>query len=78
MSRVNEEEDLSSIITRAESCLVAVEEMTSGSESSEVDQLAAAVSSVIPCCELSSRLPPVTRPGLDCLLDVALSEEFSK
>ena len=30
------------------------------------------------CCELASRMAAAPRPGVECLLNVALSEEFSK
>ena len=81
MSCVDEEgsePDVSDLITQAESCLLVIEEMTSGSDSSGTGQLAANVSSVPASCELSPLFHPVTFLELDCLLDVALSEEFSK
>ena len=81
MSNVGEETtdpELVSIVLRAESCLSQIEEMSSGPNSSGLGQLAANVASAPKCCELAARVSAAGSPGLECLLDVALSEEFSK
>ena len=66
-----------SIVSQAESCLLETE-MSSGSISSEPGQLTANVPSAPSCCELAARVSGAGRPGQECLLDVALLEEFSK
>ena len=69
--------ELVSIVVQAEQCFVDVEEMSSGPDTFRLDQLADDVIPV-PSCALSAIIPSPMRPGLGNLLEVALSEEFSK
>ena len=58
MSNVGEggtDHELVSVVLRAESCLSEIEEMPSGSNSSELGQLAGNVPSAPKCCELAAR-----------------------
>ena len=66
---------LVSIVVQAEQCFVDVEEMSSGTDTFRLDQLA---DDVVPTCALSAIIPSPMRPGLGSLLEVSLSEEFSK
>ena len=61
------------IVTQAEHCLVEVEEMSSGSYTSELDQLGDDVVPVSSCCVLAATIPSPVRSGLGSLL-----KEFSK
>ena len=55
--------ELSWIVTQAEQCLVEVEEMSSGPDVSELDQLADDVVFVPSCCNLVAILPSSYVPG---------------
>ena len=70
--------DIVSLVSQADCRFCELEEMTSVSDASGLDQLGADVDNVLACCKLSSRITVANRPGLDQLLDVTLSEEFSK
>ena len=70
--------DKVSLLSQAERRLRDFEEMTSVSDASGLDQFGTKVDSVLACCELSSRVTLANRPGLDQLLDIALSEEFTR